>query len=47
VSFTSITGVGNQIVKVATGTTVNRYLRTVTDVTGTGSVTFLAAAAPR
>lgn len=47
VSFTSITGVGREIVKVATGTTVNRYLRTVTDVTGTGSVTFLAAAAPR
>jgi hypothetical protein len=47
VAFASITGVGKQIVKVDTGTTVNRYLRVVTDVTGTGSVTFLAAAAPR
>lgn len=47
VSFTSITAIGSERVKVATGTTINRYLRVVTDVTGTGSVTFLVAAAPR
>lgn len=47
VSFASITAVGKQQVSVAAGTTINRYLRVVTDVTGTGSVTFLAAAAPR
>lgn len=47
VSFTSVTAIGAQRVAVADGTTVNRYLRAVTDVTGTGSVTFLVAAAPR
>lgn len=47
VSFTSITAVGFERVKVADGTTINRYLRVVTDVTGTGSVTFLVSAAPR
>jgi hypothetical protein len=47
VAFTSITAVGRELVKVANGTTVNRYLRVVTDVTGTGSVTFLVSAAPR
>lgn len=47
VSFTSITAIGFERVKVADGTTVNRYLRVVTDVTGTGSVTFLVSAAPR
>lgn len=47
VSFASITAIGKQQVTVAAGTTINRYLRVVTDVTGTGSVTFLAAAAPR
>jgi hypothetical protein len=47
VSFTSITAVGSELVRVATGTTVNRYVRVVTDVTGTGSITFLVAAAPR
>jgi len=47
VSFTSVTAIGSEKVTVATGTTVNRYLRVVTDVTGTGSVTFLVAAAPR
>ncbi len=46
-SFTSVTAVGWERVSVATGTTVNRYLRAVTDVTGTGSVTFLVSAAPR
>lgn len=45
--FTSVTAVSAQMVRVADGTTVNRYLRVVTDVTGTGSVTFLVAAAPR
>jgi len=47
VAFTLVTGLTSERVKVATGTTVNRYLRVVTDVTGTGSVTFLVAAAPR
>lgn len=47
VSFASVTAVGWERVSVATGTTVNRYLRVVTDVTGTGSVTFLVSAAPR
>src|SRR4051812_48126387 len=47
VSFTNVTAVTSERVKVANGTTVNRYLRVVTDVTGTGSVTFLVAAAPR
>lgn len=46
-SFASVTAVGRQLVKVANGTTVNRYLRCVTDVTGSGSVTFLMTAAPR
>ncbi len=47
VAFTSVTAIGSERVKVADGTTVNRYLRVVTDVTGTGSVTFLVACAPR
>jgi hypothetical protein len=47
VAFTSVTAIGSERVKVADGTTVNRYLRVVTDVTGSGSVTFLVAAAPR
>lgn len=47
VAFTNVTALTQERVKVATGTTVNRYLRVVTDVTGTGSVTFLVAAAPR
>jgi hypothetical protein len=47
VAFTSVTALTQERVKVATGTTVNRYLRVVTDVTGTGSATFLVAAAPR
>lgn len=47
VAFTSVTAIGSERVKVADGTTVNRYLRVVTDVTGTGSVTFLVSAAPR
>jgi hypothetical protein len=47
VAFSSVTAIGSQRVSVATGTTINRYLRVVTDVTGTGSVTFLVAAAPR
>jgi hypothetical protein len=42
-----VTAVGNQTATVAAGTTINRYLRVVTDVTGTGSITFLAAAGPR
>ena len=47
VSFTTVTALTQQRVSVPNGTTVNRYLRVVTDVTGTGSVTFLVAAAPR
>lgn len=47
VAFTNVTAIGSERVKVANGTTVNRYLRTVIDVTGTGSVTFLVSAAPR
>lgn len=47
VSFTSITAVAAERKFIAAGTTVNRYVRVVTDVTGTGSVTFLVAFAPR
>lgn len=47
VAFTNVTALTQERVRVATGTTVNRYLRVVTDVTGTGSVTFLVSAAPR
>lgn len=47
VSFTNVTAVGNQRVIVANGTQINRYIRTSIDVTGTGSVTLLVAAAPR
>lgn len=47
VSFASVTAIGAQVVKTATPVTVNRYLRVVTDVTGTGSVTFLATVGPR
>ena len=47
VSFVTATAVGAQRVSVAKGVTINRYLRVVTDVTGSGSVTFLVAAAPR
>jgi hypothetical protein len=46
-AFTSVTAIGSERKSVATGTTVNRYLRVVTDVTGSGSVTFLVAVAPR
>lgn len=47
VSFANVTAVGAQRVSVAKGTQINRYLRTSIDVTGTGSVTLLVAAAPR
>jgi hypothetical protein len=47
VSFTNITGVSSERKFIAKATTVNRYVRVVTDVTGTGSVTFLVAFAPR
>lgn len=46
-TFTNITAVGAQRVLVANGTTVNRYLRSSIDVTGSGSVTMLVTAAPR
>lgn len=47
VSFTTITAIGAERKLVAAATTVNRYVRVVTDVTGTGSVTFLVTLAPR
>jgi hypothetical protein len=47
VAFTSVTAIGFERKAVVTGTTVNRYLRVVTDVTGSGSVTFLVSVAPR
>lgn len=47
VSFTNVTAVGSQRVSVANGTQINRYVRASVDVTGTGSVTLLVAAAPR
>jgi hypothetical protein len=47
VAFTTITAIGSERKLVAVGTTVNRYVRVVTDVTGTGSVTFLVALSPR
>lgn len=47
VSFTNITAVGREKVATNYSTTVNRYLRASVDVTGSGSVTLLVAAAPR
>lgn len=46
-SFTALTAVGAERRLIAAGTTINRYVRAVTDVTGTGSVTYLVALAPR
>lgn len=46
-TFTTITGLTSERVKVANGTTVNRYLRASVDVTGSGSITLLMVAAPR
>lgn len=42
-TFTTATGVTSQRLEVAAGTTVNRYLRVVDDVTGTGSCTRVVA----
>lgn len=47
VAFTNVTAVSAERKFLAAGTTVNRYVRAVTDVTGTGTVTFLVALAPR
>lgn len=47
VSFAATTAVGAQIVQTSDTATVNRYLRVVTDVTGSGSITFLATVGPR
>jgi len=47
VAFTNVTAAGRERVLVAKGTQINRYLRASVDVTGTGSVTLLVAAAPR
>lgn len=46
-TFTTVTAVGSERVKVANGTTINRYLRASVDVTGSGSITLLMVAAPR
>lgn len=46
-SFTSVTAVGWQRLLIANGTQINRYVRAVTDVTGSGSITYLMAFAPR
>lgn len=46
-TFTTITAVGKEKISVPIGTTVNRYLRASVDVTGSGSVTLIMAAAPR
>lgn len=46
-TFTTVTGKTQERVAVANGTTVNRYLRSSIDVTGSGSVTLLVSAAPR
>lgn len=46
-TFTTITAVGAELIRTAYTTTVNRYIRASVDVTGTGSVTLLVAAAPR
>lgn len=46
-SFSNVTAVGWQRLKIANGTQINRYVRAVTDVTGTGSITYLMAFAPR
>lgn len=45
--FTSITAIGQQRILVARGVQVNRYVRAVTTVTGSGSITYLLAIAPR
>jgi len=47
ITFTTVTAVGFQRASVANGTTINRYLRSSIDVTGSGSITLLVAAAPR
>jgi len=47
ITFTSVTAVGAERKFLAPGTTINRYVRAVTDVTGTGSVTFLMQLSPR
>jgi hypothetical protein len=47
VSFTNVTGISAERKFLTRGTTINRYVRVVTDVTGTGSVTFLVTFCPR
>ncbi len=47
VTFATVTGVTSERVVVAPGTTVNRYLRVVDDVDGTGSITRSIAFARR
>ena len=47
VTFTNVTAISAERKFLARGTTINRYVRAVTDVTGSGSTTFLVALAPR
>jgi hypothetical protein len=47
ITFTTATAISAERKFLAAGTTINRYVRAVTDVTGTGSATFLVAFAPR
>jgi len=47
ITFTSVTAIGAERKFLVPGTTINRYVRVVTDVTGTGSVTFLVNLSPR
>lgn len=47
VTFVTATAIGSQRIVTTNSTTVNRYLRASVDVTGSGSVTLLVAAAPR
>lgn len=43
-SFTAVTAIGSEVIEIAKGTTVNRYVRaSVTAVSGSGSITFTVA----
>jgi hypothetical protein len=47
VTFSTLTAIGAERRFLAPGTTINRYVRAVTTVSGSGSATFLVALAPR
>lgn len=47
VAATTVTAIGSQRLTVAAGTTVSRYLRSLLDVTGAGSITFQLSFARR